>query len=134
MILRQKISNRIYGKIWTFFADRFILKLTLQKGAQGKMESFLVHNKRLDTEGLELSYYRLEQKDKPGYTAYGVRIDMHQKKETGEETFKTKSIFNVFYVRKLIDDFIEKLVRNTVTPTTLEEITTEYIQDMLYVE
>jgi len=96
------------------------------------MESFLVEEISVPFEGtkLELAYFRIEQYITPQRTAYGVKIDMKKVSEDGLEDFETKCIYNVFCVKDLIDEFITKLVKCSVTPTSLEDITREYIQDM----
>lgn len=100
------------------------------------MESFLVDSISVDGDEvrLDLDYFRVEQYISSKRMAYGVRIDMKKVSEDGLEDFETKTIYNVFCVKDLIDEFITKLVKCSVTPTSLEDITRDYIQDMIYAE
>lgn len=95
------------------------------------MKSIFVRGINVDTEDgiMNLNYYRIEQESKvPDVISYGVKVEMMY-----DDKSESKTVYNVFSVRCYIDEFIDVLARNSVTPVTLEEITRGYISDMMYV-
>lgn len=80
-----------------------------------------------NTEKIRLEYYMTEEtRDVYGVSLYGILI----KKETREGNLVTREQGRenaITYSRAWIEKLIQILIRNTVTPMTMEEIIDEYI-------
>lgn len=86
---------------------------------------------------IKLEYYQIEEPlneycSEP--KRYGVMVKMKQIYEDGRIFNEGKRIHSLFFRESELEGFIEMLVRNSVTPTTLQEVVEEYIINQLCVE
>ena len=102
------------------------------------MTEKLFDKREISTEDstIQLEYYLIEENlnDSSDIKMYGVRIVMTEIFDGKDSVRSDKWVHSMFSNSKQIEDFINLLIRNEVTPTTLECIAKEYIVDLLYVE
>ncbi len=87
-----------------------------------------------DMHETELAYYIIPENISVDYCdlmCYGVKIKKTTYFEGGGKTVETKQINNVFYRRKDAEEFIDLIMRNSVTPTTLRDVVEDYIVESL---
>ncbi len=85
---------------------------------------------------MELRYYRTEQLLCSRYSdlkRYGIIIEKICIYENGEQSIERKQINDIFYREQDICEFLDMLMRNSVTPAGAEEIIKEYICSKLSV-
>lgn len=81
-----------------------------------------------------LEYFMITEEISVDYTnlkSYGVKIRKTEVNEGGGNVIETKQINNVFYHKEDAEVFLDILMRNSVTPISLLEVTEDYIVESL---
>lgn len=85
---------------------------------------------------MTLEYYLNEEllcEEYSDLKRYGITIKKIATYNDGNTLKETKTINNIFYDKKEATDFLDLLLRNSVTPMSLKDIVYEYIADRLQV-
>lgn len=83
---------------------------------------------------LTLKYYIVSEPFYAEYSdllRYGVKIKLIAEFEDGTFEEESKEIRDIFYRKQDAEKFVEMLSKNSVTPTHLQDIVQDYIQDTL---
>lgn len=85
------------------------------------------------TRNMELEYYIIiNDTYGGGGEGYGVRVIKTEYGVKSEKCIESSQVNNIFYKRFDIEEFMETLVRNEVTPMSLKDIAEDYIVDRFY--
>lgn len=103
------------------------------------MKKTLINKSKFEHDNtvIELKYYQTENvfdERCSNPESYGVAVTMTQMYGTGSIINIEKRISSIFYSEYDVHRFIEILVKNKVTPTTLQEVAEEYILNKLCIE
>lgn len=96
------------------------------------MERILYDRKTVDVDNKQkmvLDYYLIEEEVAVEYCelkSYGVEIKKTAHFAGGHTERECKQISNLFFSRRDAECFLEKIVKNTVTPITLKNVIEDY--------
>lgn len=91
-----------------------------------------VHMKEISDTVLE--YYMIIEEISEEFSqlkSYGVKVNKTTYSPGGRKTAEMKQINGIFYRRDDAEEFLDCIMRNTVTPVSLRDVTEDYIVDVL---
>lgn len=100
------------------------------------MEKEILYGKVHMTEAEDtiLEYYMIVEEISEEFSklkSYGAKINKTTRRPGKRKTAEMKQINGIFYHRADAERFLECIMRNTVTPVTLSDVTEDYIVEML---
>lgn len=85
------------------------------------MKKELYKNVEIELEGFRLTYYLLEN---PDNLSYGVEV----KKLSSTNVAESRAVYNICSKKEQIYEFLERIIKGSVTPTTLEDIVIDWVE------
>lgn len=96
------------------------------------MEKQILYGTANMKDNILLEYYMITEDISVNYSeleSYGVKIVKTEHMPGGGKTVEMKQINNIFYHREDAEIFLDIIMRNTVTPVSLMEVTEDYVAE-----
>lgn len=96
------------------------------------MENQILYWKTEMRKNIILEYYMITEEISAYYStlkSYGVKISKIKITDCGGKVIESKQINNIFYRKEDAEVFLDIIMRNTVTPISLMDVTEDYIAE-----
>ena len=96
------------------------------------MENQILYWKTEMRKNIILEYYMITEEISAYYStlkSYGVKISKIKITDGGGKVIESKHINNIFYRKEDAEVFLDIIMRNTVTPISLMDVTEDYIAE-----
>lgn len=96
------------------------------------MENQILYWKTEMRKNIILEYYMITEEISAYYStlkSYGVKISKIKITDGGGKVIESKQINNIFYRKEDAEVFLDIIMRNTVTPISLMDVTEDYIAE-----